>query len=159
MAERVQGSFVFTILDKSDNLYFVRGENPLAIFCYDGFYIYASMAEILHKTERRLGLRHYTTVETKEGDILQIDRHGKRSVGHFTPQFHGPHRYRNYPFLLDELPVHHEYLFDAAKSMGVSENEVQTLLDYGCDTDEIEELLYDPVTLHEINAELRYSYV
>ena len=37
MAEKVRGSFVFTILDRQNNLYFVRGENPLAIFCYDGF--------------------------------------------------------------------------------------------------------------------------
>ena len=49
-------------------------------------------------------------------------------------------------------------LFDAAKSMGVSEDEIQALLDYGCDPDEIEELLYDPTLLHEMTGELLYAY-
>lgn len=44
MAKKVQGCFVFTILDQQGNLYFVRGENPLAVFCYDGFYLYSSTA-------------------------------------------------------------------------------------------------------------------
>ena len=50
------------------------------------------------------------------------------------------------------------FLFDAAKSMGVSEDEIQALLDYGCDPDEIEELLYDPALLHEMTGELLYAY-
>ena len=44
------------------------------------------------------------------------------------------------------------------KAMGVSEDEVQALLDYGCDPDEIEELLYDPELLHEMTGELLYAY-
>ena len=32
------------------------------------------------------------------------------------------------------------------------------LLDYGCDLDEIEELLYDPALLHEMTGELLYAY-
>ena len=39
-------------------------------------------------------------------------------------------------------------LFAAAKSMGVSD-EVQALLDCGCDVDEIEELLYDPAAARD----------
>lgn len=31
MAEQVMGTFVFTILDKEDNLYFVKGDNPLLV--------------------------------------------------------------------------------------------------------------------------------
>ena len=42
--------------------------------------------------------------------------------------------------------------------MGISEDEVQALLDYGCTTDEIEELLYDPALLHELTGELLYAY-
>ena len=38
MAEKIQGSFVFTVLDRDDNLYFVRGDNPLAIFSLSLFY-------------------------------------------------------------------------------------------------------------------------
>ena len=63
-------------------------------------------------------------------------------------------------FLLDKEKQTSIYgdLFDAAKSMGVSEDEVQVLLDYGCDPDEIEELLYDPALLHEMTGELLYAY-
>lgn len=86
MAEKVQGSFVFTVLDRKDNLYFVRGDNPLTIFCCDRFYLYTSTAEILRRAEWRLGLRHEGTIDTSEGDILKIDRHGNCTCGGFIPQ-------------------------------------------------------------------------
>ncbi len=52
----------------------------------------------------------------------------------------------------------HDELLAAAKAMGVSEDEVQALLDYGCNPDEIEELLYDPALLHEMTGELLRAY-
>ena len=85
MAEKIQGSFVFTVLDPDDNLYFVRGNNPLAIFGFDGFYLYASTEEILRRAMRKLRLHHREAVHTGEGDILKINRTGQRSFGHFTP--------------------------------------------------------------------------
>ena len=155
MAEKVQGSFVFTILDRQDNLYFVRGDNPLAIFCYDGFYLYASTEEILHRAEWRLGLRHEGTIDTSEGDILMIDKHGNCSYGGFVPQHTFRHWWRG--CLWDEPVVTaNDDLFDAAKSFGVSEDEVQTLLDYGCDPLEIEDLLYDIPLLRQMVAEIQY---
>ena len=154
MAEKVQGSFVFTVLDKQDNLYFVRGDNPLSIFCYDGFILYASTAEILRKTERRLGLRHEGTIETAEGDILKIDRHGDCSFGGFTPRHTVRHWWRYYPWLEPEVTVD-DTLFDAAKAFGVTEDEVQALIDYGCDRFEIEELLYDVPLLRQMVEEIR----
>lgn len=44
MAELVDGSFVFTVLDEEDSIYFVKGENPLTIFHYKKMrlYVYAS---------------------------------------------------------------------------------------------------------------------
>ena len=44
MAELVEGSFVFTVLDEKNNMYFVKGDNPLALYHYEkyGFYVYAS---------------------------------------------------------------------------------------------------------------------
>ena len=43
MAELVEGSFVFTVLDENNNLYFVKGDNPLALYHYEtcGLYVYA----------------------------------------------------------------------------------------------------------------------
>ncbi|MGE4549083.1 MAG: hypothetical protein AB7C89_05970 [Intestinibacillus sp.] len=45
-----------------------------------------------------------------------------------------------------------------SKHFGVQQEEVQMLLDYGCSSDEIEELFYDPALLHEMIGELCYAY-
>ena len=165
MAETVEGSFVFTVLDSKDSVWFVVGDNPLCIFHYNGFLLYASTEEILCKAAKRLRLSTPVNVQhPEEGEILKIDRTGRVTMGNFIPRATYSHwwRYRPYygAFLLsdDEQKSIYGDLFDAAKSMGVSEDEVQALLDYGCDPDEIEELLYDPVLLHEMTGELLYAY-
>lgn len=165
MAEKVEGSFVFTALDSEDSIWFVVGDNPLCIFYYEGFLLYASTEEILCKTAKRLRLSTPVNVQKpEEGEILKIDRTGRVTTGSFAPQTSYLHwwRYRPYygSFLLsdDEQKSIYGDLFDAAKSMGVSEDEIQALLDYGCDPDEIEELLYDPALLHEMTGELLYAY-
>ena len=95
---------------------------------------------------------------------MKIDRAGRVTMGNFIPHTTYPHwwLYRPYygSFRLsdDEQESIYGDLFDAAKSMGVSEDEIQALLDYGCDPDEIEELLYDPALLHEMTGELLYAY-
>ena len=55
MAETVEGSFVFTVLDHKDRLYLVKGDNPLTIWHYPrlGLYIYASTLAILHQAVNR----------------------------------------------------------------------------------------------------------
>ncbi len=165
MAEKVEGSFVFTVLDSEDSIWFVVGDNPLCIFYYEGFLLYASTEEILSKTAKRLRLSTPVNVQKpEEGEILKIDRTGRVTTGSFTPQTSYLHwwRYRPYygSFMLDEEEQKSICgdLFNAAKSMGVSEDEIQALLDYGCDPDEIEELLYDPALLHEMTGELLYAY-
>ena len=165
MAEKVEGSFVFTVLDNEDSIWFVIGDNPLCLFYYDGFLIYASTEEILIKAAKKLRLGAPTSVrKLGEGEILKIDRTGRVTTGSFTPQTSYLHwwRYRPYygSFRLDEEEQKSICgdLFNAAKSMGVSEDEIQALLDYGCDPDEIEELLYDPALLHEMTGELLYAY-
>lgn len=165
MAEKVEGSFVFTVLDNENSIWFVVGDNPLCIFRYDGSLLYASTEEILIKATKKLRLGPPTSIQKpEEGEILKIDRTGRVTTGSFTPQTSYLHwwRYRPYygSFLLsdDEQKSIYGDLFDAAKSMGVSEDEIQALLDYGCDPDEIEELLYDPALLHEMTVELLYAY-
>ena len=165
MAEKVEGSFVFTVLDSEDSIWFVVGDNPLCLFYYEGFLLYASTEEILCKATKRLHLGTPVNVQQpEEGEILKIDRSGQVTTGSFIPRMTYSHwwRYRPYygSFLLDKEEQKSIYgdLFDAAKSMGVSPDEVQALLDYGCDPDEIEELLYDPALLHEMTGELLYAY-
>lgn len=88
MAEKVSGSFAFTVLDSGGNLYFVRGQNPLCIYRFPelGFCLYASTREILNMVVSRLGLDEEETreIENRDGDILRIDTDGSESRDRFS---------------------------------------------------------------------------
>ncbi len=57
MAEKINGPFVFTVLDENNNSYFVKGDNPLALYHFkEGFYAYASTDMILKSALAELGL-------------------------------------------------------------------------------------------------------
>lgn len=162
MAETVEGSFTFTVLDADNNLYVVKGNNPFVLFDYEGFALYASTRAILEKTVKRLRLGLPCSIrEPKQGEIAKIDAQGGRTISYFVPQdtddvWH-PCYYSmglepdSYPFGLDEL-------ITVAKTRGITPDEVQVLFDYGCSCEEIEELLCNPSILHEIAAELLHSY-
>ena len=87
MAEKVQGSFTFTILDQSNSVYFVKGENPLTIYHYPefGFYLYASTAEILDITLASLKMEKiaYEIIQPQPGTILRIDSQGNQETTSF----------------------------------------------------------------------------
>ena len=87
MAEQVEGSFVFTILDAAKNLYFVKGDNPLALYHFrqQGFYIYASTDAILCTALGKLGLlcAPFEEVSADLGDIVKIDEFGQIERGEF----------------------------------------------------------------------------
>ena len=162
MAEKVEGSFAFTVLDKDNSIWFVVGNNPLCVMFYDGFLLYASTQEILCKAIKKLHLKAPTDIlEPKEGEILKIDRTGRITTGAFEPKTSFEHWWRKYPYFRDyceDTPESYDDLFSVAKAFGVSANEVQALLDYGCSEEEIEEMLYDPALLHEMTGELLYAY-
>ncbi|MGN0692117.1 MAG: amidoligase family protein [Oscillospiraceae bacterium] len=72
MAETVCGSFCFSILTDSKELYLVKGSNPLAIYDCGGYYIYASTSDILDRALKRLRIRKKSNVEIRSGEILKI---------------------------------------------------------------------------------------
>ena len=162
MAEKVEGSFVFTVLDKDNSIWFVVGDNPLCVMFYDGFLIYASTQEILCKTLKKLRLKAPIDIlEPQEGEIMKINRNGRITTGTFTPHTTFEHWWRKYPFYrsyYENTPTSYDDLFSVAKSFGVTADEVQALLDYGCSEEEIEEMLYDPELFHEMTGELLYAY-
>ena len=127
---------------------------------YDGFLIYASTQEILCKAIKKLHLKAPTDIlEPKKGEILTIDRIGRMTTGEFTPKTSYEHWWRRYPYYCDyyeDTPTNYDDLFSVAKAFGVSIEEVQALLDYGCSADEIEEMLYDPALLNEMTGENFY---
>lgn len=157
MAETLKGSFVFTILDTDDNIYFVRGSNPLTIYDFynDGFYLYASTKEILSNTMKKLGIskRPKYELEIKEGDILKINRFGETEKSFFDyddwDNWYLSYFRRN--TALDDL-------YDIAWSFGVDEDCIDLLYSYGYTSDEIEDLLYDPDELMNTMEILNCDY-
>ena len=92
---------------------------------------------------------------------MKINCTGRITTGTFTPHTTFEHWWRKYPFYrsyYEDTPTGHDDLFSVAKAFGVTADEVQALLDYGCSEEEIEEMLYDPTLLHEMTGELLYAY-
>ena len=148
MAESVEGSFVFTVLDDKDTLTFVKGDNPLCLLHFPGpdLYVYASTEEILRKALNRtwLGRMFSTEVEVDGGDILTIRTDGSRRTDRFRQQeswpFYGwyppPVRYNAQSHYLRTLK-------SVASTFGYSPAHIDAMLDEGWTTDEIEEALYE----------------
>ena len=154
MAEMVEGSFVFTVLDEKDSFYFVRGDNPLCLVQFPrvGLYVYASTREILYAALKRTWLRWETPIEipVAGGEILTITPEGARMSEHFTCD--GDYFTRWYlrrrgsrlcePLVSrTELPYLRE-LKNIASYLGYSGDEIDAMLAEGWSTDEIEEAIY-----------------
>lgn len=154
MAEQVEGTFVFTVLDEDDNLTFIKGENPLAIFHYPrlGLYLYASTENILKQAIKRTWLFHeeFEEVVVASGDILQIDCHGQRQRFKFTlpdPWDAWGYSYAYFrPKHLSAKSVrsnsHIEELKAMAYTFGYSPEDVDLLLKEGFSEEEIEDYFY-----------------
>lgn len=67
MAEEVEGSFCFTLLDCQNNLYLVKGNNPLTVYHFSelGFYIYASTEDILKRGLKKQALEIFLSKKLK----------------------------------------------------------------------------------------------
>jgi glucosamine 6-phosphate synthetase-like amidotransferase/phosphosugar isomerase protein len=84
MAEQVDGSFSFSILDDKNNLYLVKGDSPLSILHFPRLkmYVYASTDEILYRALINTNLlseiknKDYDEIVLKEGEILKIKPDG-----------------------------------------------------------------------------------
>ena len=81
MAERLEGSFSFTVLDDQNNLYFVKGDSPLCLYHYQtsGVYLYASTKQILEKALQQLSFDWESPIQVplECGEILQIMANGQ----------------------------------------------------------------------------------
>ena len=156
MAEELEGSFTITALTEQDELYFVKGNNPLALYHLPqmGLYVYASTEEILRKglKNSHLNLGKVEAVRAFTGDILKIDGRGEISRSDFNdeklyPTFGSPsygwalYYKPHYPGFSEE----DAYISDlkaVASCYGVSEDDIDDLLAEGITPEEIEEYLY-----------------
>ena len=149
MAEQVEGSFTFTVLDEADNLYFVKGDSPLCLYFIGdlGLYVYASTVEILFSGATCIGLSSESAEEVniQAGEIVKLDRNGAISRTSFDTAklaqnlWSFPQAY----FLRESQP--HSYLAelrDKAEWMGYPPEVVDYYRHRGYTPGEIEELLY-----------------
>lgn len=151
IAEQLMGSFTITVLDGQDNLYFVKGDNPMCIYHYEqaGIYLYASTEEILQAALKRIPyhLGKAAKVELSCGEILRIDRQGKQTRAHFNTENLLICDYYRRPF----YPYAHTFADNAeyvselksvASGFGYTGDTIDYLLEEGYTTDDIEEFLY-----------------
>ena len=156
--ELVEGSFVFTILRNDNTLFLVKGNNPLTLYHFPkiGLYVYASTKSILDNALKKVKLNDkHCEVDISEGEILEINSAGNLSRSTFTMQDY-IHSLFN-PYNWDQLDYakwwmedeREELLLEYCGTFGVSEEEVQLLLEVGYDPDEIEELIMDTTAMEE----------
>lgn len=165
MAEALRGSFTITVLDDKNNLYIVRGNNPLCIYQFKdaGFYIYASTKSILDKTIRnlQLGTMSHEEVRIRSGDILHIALDGKREREIFNDS------------ALWDFPVYSlwgrpslgagtkEKYDDTvelySKISGYDRDTIVLLRAAGFSWMDIETMIYDPALMDECLAEVMYG--
>ena len=144
MVEQLRGSFTFTVLDDQDNLYIVKGENPMCIYYYPkkGVYVYASTEQILKTALKGFRMKgKKETLRLSEGEILKIDNKGQREWDYFEPYddlydygcFYG-YEYEDY---------YREDLKAVAASLGHNPKKIDLLIQQGFTLEEIEEFLYE----------------
>lgn len=159
--ELVEGSFVFTILRNDNTLFLVKGNNPLALYHFPtlGLYVYASTKSILDNALKRVKLNgKCCEVDVSEGEILEITPNGKINRSTFTMQDYihslfNPYNWDYAKWWMED--EREELLLEYCGTFGVSEEEVQLLLDFGYDPDEIEELLMDTAAMEEALSEAK----
>ena len=163
-AELVEGSFVFTILRNDNTLFLVKGNNPLTLYHFPalGLYVYASTKSILDNALRKVHTAEKACeVEISEGEIIEISPSGNLHKSTFEVQDYihtmfNPYNWNqlNYAkwWMEDERE---ELLLEYCSTFGVSEEEVELLLEVGYDPDEIEELLMDTAAMKEAISEAK----
>ena len=156
MAEKLEGSSTITVLSDNDDLYFIKGDNPMCLYHYPerGFYIYASTEEILRTALRQLpfSLGLPVRVDLTCGDILRIDKRGHQERSCFNTANLFPPMYKPWmDFAFETVDIgkgsslEDHYLEDlkaVAMLYGFYPQEIDRLIADGFTTDDIEEMLY-----------------
>lgn len=158
MAEKVSGSFSFSIVDGEENLYLVKGESPLHIlhFPKSEIYVFASTEAILFKalvdtflfTELKRG--EYEEVSICEGDIFKINASGVLTKSRFDYKYYCGKGWWEYgemyfPKIEHEVYTEQDYIDELkyiAMYQGIDPEEIDELLAGGFTLDELEDYVY-----------------
>lgn len=153
-AEAIEGSFTFTVLDQQKNLYFVKGDNPICLYHFNGFYLYASTELILCRALRKLRLHQHDheNVSLSCGEILKMDGKGQLQRTYFhNKQFDAyasidwTHAYGDYGRDTD----YETELIRQAEQNGLEGQEIRRMLALGLDEEIIEEYICYPSLFRE----------
>ena len=159
MAETVQGNFTFTVLDEYNNLYIIKGSNPMCLLHFPvlGMYVYASTESIMKKALKQVGLHKFAMerVETDDGDILCIDRNGEITHSEFEPKIYRS-KFGSWYDYDEYYSAYEQTLIEMAHMYGSDEEEISLLLEWGYTVIEIEEMLMDNNLLQEALRDVRY---
>ena len=155
MAEELDGTFTITVLTEKDDLYFVKGNNPMCIYHYPqaGLYVYASTEEILRKAmlQAKLRLGRVEKIDLLSGEILRIDARGKMTRSHFDDsRLYSAYSFpwsgwESYETVKRPYAADSNYLEDlksVAVFYGLYPEDIDALIEDGVDPLEIEEMLY-----------------
>lgn len=151
MAEKINGPFVFTVLDERNNSYFVKCDNPLALYHFkDGFYAYASTDSLLENALDILGLSTlpFEEIDSTCGDILKIDSTGKLTRSQF--QLSIVRSYYCY------APINSN--FRRACKYDIPEAYIDLMLDYGYTLEDVEDLCGIPEAIETTVSEILCEY-
>lgn len=149
-AEALEGTFTITVLTERNELYFIKGYNPMCIYHYLelGLYLYASTEEILKKALKQMSrsLGRPKRVDLYCGQILCIDAEGQLSRSSFADS----HLCSNFSSPWYSLPGR-----NTSKSRSIiQEDHVETLKSvapyYGYAPEQIDELLEEGFSAEEI---------
>ena len=154
MAEKLEGSFTITVMSDRDELYFVKGDNPICIYHFEklGVYIYASTEPILKSALKQLNMKlgKPTKIKLDCGEILKIDAAGNMSRGQFDDSkiflgySHWPRYYSRpavWETVQDSQASYIEDLKSVATYYGIWPEDIDEMLADGVTPEEIEELL------------------
>lgn len=147
VAEQLEGSFTFTVLDERDALYIVKGDNPLYLlrFPKTGLFLYASTREILEDALQMCPQPRQEAVKINMtcGEIVRIDPTGEVTRGTFDdsklrgwyPPYCRP-RYHSDGSYVGELK-------SVAYAYGFAPEMIDRLIALGYRPEEIEAFLYE----------------
>ena len=158
VAEELEGSFTLSMLDNANNVYFIKGNNPLCLYYWRerNLYIYASTEEILKSAIARIPYNFgiAESIEINEGDMMKISSNGAREMSQFSLQNLYAYGYYGYPYRwLDEWDIepketgqaYKDILKSMAHTFGYTAEDVDTLLAEGFTLQDIEDFFYKGV--------------
>lgn len=166
MSETVWGSFAFTVLDADNNLYLIKGENPIVLVFFEklGLYVYASTEDILKRALKKCRLHKIKPmfVELKCGDIVRIDPTGDIQRSTFNLDYFS--KWDGFTWCSSGRgksfnEADYKDLMELAGICSIPEEEIFELLDLGYSESEIVELLENPKFFDENKNELLDSEI